>query len=141
MKNKYLALYLHLVWATWDREPWITAQIERQVHRIISSQFIKAGCRILAVNGMPDHIHILVKYPATIAVSEMMKNVKGVSSRFINTNTRQGGDFRWQIGYGAFTVSRWDTEKIKQYIQNQKIHHQDKEFIDVLEPFIPKDSI
>jgi REP element-mobilizing transposase RayT len=81
------------------------------------------GCTTLAINGTSDHIHLFIKLPTTISVAELMKKIKGVSSRFINDNQFIEGTFKWSAGYGAFSVSRWDTERIKYYVIKQKTHH------------------
>lgn len=123
MPRDRLGLYLHLVWATWDRLPLIAAQIERRLYRNIDSQAQAMDCSVLALNGMPDHVHLLVRFPATIAVADLVKQVKGVSSQFVGATLTPGTFFKWQGSYGAFTVSRWDVDKIKGYIDRQKDHH------------------
>ena len=123
MGNNKIALYLHLVWATWDRTPWISPNIEQRIFRNIVSQAHLFNCKVLIINGMPDHIHLVVKYPTTITVADLVKKAKGVSSRFINQKQFLDVPFKWQIGYGAFTISRWDLHKIINYVKNQKIHH------------------
>ena len=135
MSNKKSSLYLHLVWATWNREMWITKDIERRIYRNIVDQVQKFGCQTLAINGMPDHVHLFIKYPTTISIAKIMKQAKGVSSRFINDKNLVEDHFRWKIGYGAFTVSRWDTDKILAYIRNQKTHHKYGDIINRLEDF------
>ncbi len=123
MGVKKFALYLHLVWATWDREYWITPNIERRVYRNIVDQVHQLGCKTLAINGMPDHVHLFLKFSTTVTIAELVKKGKGVSSRFINQNCLMDDHFKWQIGYGTFTVSRWDTEKVIMYVRKQKLHH------------------
>jgi len=123
MGNKKISLYIHLVWATWDRELWITPYIERRVYRLIVDQLHLLGCKTIAINGMPDHVHCLLKLPTTITIAELVKKAKGVSSHFINQYLIIDDHFKWQIGYGAFTVSRWDTDRVKSYIKDQKQHH------------------
>ncbi|MCK4801458.1 MAG: IS200/IS605 family transposase [Anaerolineales bacterium] len=127
MGNKKLALYLHLVWATWDRTPWIIPQIERQIYRSIIRQVYGLGCKALAINGMPDHVHLAVKFHSTICVAELVKKSKGVSSRFINQSLNLNDQFKWQIGYGAFSISRWDLHKVINYVKSQKEHHSDND--------------
>ena len=124
MRRDTLAVYLHLVWATWDREPLITPDIERPLHRVIASELQKMGCRLLAINSVPDHIHLLVRIPSTVTIAQLVKQLKGVSSHFVNTQLNPAYPFKWQGFYGAFSVSRWDLDRIMGYIRRQKEHHQ-----------------
>jgi putative transposase len=133
MGNKKFSLYIHLVWATWNREMWISQSIERRIYRNIVDQVHHLGCQTLAINGMPDHIHLLIKYSTTVTLAKLMKQAKGVSSRFINDKSLVEDHFKWKIGYGAFTVSRWDICKIISYVNNQKQHHQIDSLISDLE--------
>ena len=129
MKNKKFAFYLHLVWATWDREPWILPEIDGRVYRNISKQVHEKGCKILAIYDMPNHIHLVVKLSTTTTIVDLVKKAKGVSSRFINEIIKSEDHFRWQIGYGAFTISRWDFDKIIYYVRNQKSHHNNSKLV------------
>ena len=131
-RNKTL-LFIHLVWGTWDRLPLITPDIERRLHRNIESEARKMGCTVLAINGTEDHVHMLVKIPTTTTIANLVKQVKGVSSHFVNEVLRPPAKFKWQGYYGAFTVSRWDVDKIKGYIKRQKEHHQSGEVVESFE--------
>ena len=133
MRRNKLALFLHLVWATWDRLPLITPDIERRLYRNIESEAQKQGCTVLALNGTEDHVHLLVIFPTTITIADVLKHVKGVSSRFVNETLRPPAQFKWQGSYGAFTVSRWDVARIKEYIKRQKEHHRGGELVPELE--------
>ena len=82
---------------------------------------------------MPDHVHMVIKLSTTVTIAEIAKKAKGVSSRFINQKIQMEDHFKWQIGYGAFTVSRWDTDKVIQYVRNQKSHHECGDLIRRLE--------
>ena len=124
MHRDTLSVYIHLVWATWDRLPLITSEIEQPLHRVIASEAQKMGCSPLALNSVPDHLHILVRMPSTLALAELVKHLKGVSSHFVNHTLKPGRPFKWQGFYGAFSVSRWDVERIVAYIQRQKEHPQ-----------------
>jgi REP element-mobilizing transposase RayT len=123
MRRNMLRLYLHLVWATWDRLPMIGPGIERRLYRNIESEARGMGCTVLALNGMPDHVHLFVSFPTTIAIANLVKQVKGVSSNFVNDTLKPDVQFKWQGSYGAFTVSRWDVDKIANYVRKQKEHH------------------
>ncbi len=123
MRHNKLAVYLHLVWATWDRLPLIKLEIERRLLRNIESEAQGLGCTVLAINCTVDHVHILLAMPTTISIADLVKQMKGVSSHFANDELELEYQFKWQGSYGAFTVSRWDVDKIKQYVERQKEHH------------------
>jgi REP element-mobilizing transposase RayT len=129
MRRNKLALYLHLLWATWDRLPMITPEIERQLYHNIESEAGKMGCTVLALDGTPDHVHLIVSIPTTITIADLVKQVKGVSSHFVNETLKPDEQFKWQGSYGAFTVSRWDVEKVIEYVKRQKEHHSAGELV------------
>ena len=123
MRQNKLRLYVHLVWATWDRVPLITDAIERELFRYISGVCAKQQCEVLAINGMPDHVHLLITLPPTLRLSDLVEQIKGGSSRYVTEQLKQGGWFKWQGNYGAFSVSPRDKALIIAYITNQKQHH------------------
>jgi putative transposase len=129
MRRNKLALFIHLVWATWDRQPLVTADIERRIYRNIESEVSEMGCKVLAINGMPEHVHLVVTIPSTISIADLAKQVKGVSSHFVNETLKPGIGFKWQGSYGAFTVSRWDVDKIVNYVKGQKRHHHEDDLL------------
>ena len=96
MRHNSLDLYLHFVWSTWDREPFIIPSIERAVHRNIGSQARGMQCTILAINGTQDHVHVLLQYPTTITIADLVKQMKGVSSHFVNETLCPPFHFKWQ---------------------------------------------
>lgn len=118
-------LYVHFVWTTKNKMPVITPEIERSLYRCITTICEKYDCKVLAINGMPDHVHLLVILSAKISVADLMKHVKGGSSRFVSSELLEAGWFDWQNHYGAFTISARDKERLISYIQNQKQHHAD----------------
>ncbi len=123
MRRNKLALFVHLVWATWDRLPLVTPEIERRVYRNIEAEALGLGCKVLALNGMPDHVHLVVSLPSTVTIANLAKQCKGVSSHFVNETLKPEAGFKWQGTYGAFSVSRWDVDKIVGYVKRQKEHH------------------
>jgi REP element-mobilizing transposase RayT len=115
-RNK-ISIYLHLVWAAWDRLPLITPEIKRRLYRCIKGEARSQGCTVLALNGTEEHLHLVVSFPTTIAIAERVKQIKGVSSHPVNAKTAGQAQFKWQGDYGAFTVSRWDVDQIVRYVQ------------------------
>ena len=123
MRRNKLCLFLHLVWATWDRLPMISPDIERYLYREIESEAIKMRCIVLALNGTANHVHVLLIIPTTVTIADLAKQIKGASSHFVNEVLNPEMPFKWQGSYGAFTVSRWDVDKIVAYVKNQNQHH------------------
>ena len=135
MRTNKVELYVHLVWATWDRAPLIMPNMERALYRSIGEIAQSLGCRVLAINGMPDHVHVLLRIPATLPVSKLVQQLKGFSSHFANDKLQLKYKFKWMGYYGAFTVSRWDVSKIMGYINGQKEHHHADRLMPELEDF------
>ena len=116
-------VWIHAVWATKNRMPLIDSSFEVQIFKFISNQFYELGCIPKIVNGMPDHIHCLFLMNKTKSIADIIKQVKGSSSYFINQSNFMDDYFIWQRGYAAFAVSEKDLDKIYYYIKNQKEHH------------------
>lgn len=123
MRQSKVEMYVHCVWAVSNRLPLLDEQIERAVHRCIEAEAKRLGCDVLAIGGMPDHVHLLVKMPSRLSLLQLMKQVKGVSSRFIHDRLRGNESLYWQEGYGAFSVSPRHVAAVKEYVKGQKAHH------------------
>ena len=117
--------YVHFVWATKQREPLITPEIERSVYRCIVDLTIGLKCPVRAINGMPDHVHLVVGLHSDVCSSRIMKQVKGVSSAMINDLHDHQQYFRWQQGYYIRSVSLSHLKGVIAYVDNQKQHHAD----------------
>jgi len=124
LKNK-LCVAVHFVWATWDRQPLVTEGVERDLYKYIEAVCDDDHCKVLALGGMPDHVHLLVLLSNTVTIADLMRHVKGGSSRFVPKRLTPGSWFAWQGSYGAFSVSPAYIPKVVAYIQNQKQHHTD----------------
>ena len=122
LKNK-LSVAVHFVWATWDRQPLITKEIERDLYKYMEAVCNDDKCEVLAIGGMPDQVHLLVLLSNTITLADFVRHVKGGSSRFVPKCLKPGEWFAWQGSYGAFSVSLANVPKVIAYIQNQKQHH------------------
>ena len=125
MGQNIVEVTLHFVWATWDRLPLIEPDMERALYRYITAVCQNDRCDVLAVGGMPDHMHLLVRFGTTISISDLMRHVKGGSSRFVSDTLCPGKWFRWQASYGVFAAEPKNRDKLISYINCQKQHHAD----------------
>lgn len=127
--------YYHMVWATKHRQPLITPQLETLLFEATAHKIAECGAEQIAVNAMPDHIHIAARIPPTILLVDLIQKVKGASSHLINEARNMDGDrFRWQGGYGLYTVSEPNLPRLLDYIANQKAHHRNGATHPALEP-------
>ena len=115
--------YQHFVWTTRDRLPLVTEDIERAVYRYIETVCGSVGCAVLAIGGMPDHVHLLVAFPTTLTYANLINRAKGGSSRLVTETLRPGEWFAWRENYAVFSVSPRDKKATIAYINNQKKHH------------------
>jgi putative transposase len=129
-----VSLYVHLIWSTKYRLPVITKAVEEQLYPFLRAEANRHGCAIEAINSTSDHIHLLVALSAIMTVADLAKQLKGSSAYYVNQHGRSEHTLRWQRGYAAFSVSRWDVKKIAAYIAKQKEHHQENTLISDYEP-------
>jgi putative transposase len=123
MTRSHIRVYVHFVWATWDRLPILPAD-PIGLYAVIRSIVRKRGAEVLALGGMPDHVHLLVALGPTVSLADLMHDVKGATSRWLNERGTDAGEpFRWQGRYGAFSVSPSDRPRVAAYILNQANHH------------------
>lgn len=136
MSHSYIKIWIHAVWSTKERLPIIKPEIETVIFAFISNQFKESGCPVRIINGMPDHIHCLFLLNPQKSISEVIKQIKGSSSHFINKENLIKEKFSWQTGYSAFSVSESAVDKVYKYITNQKQHHQKRTFQKEYEEFL-----
>ena len=129
--------YLHFVWATRQRLPLLRNEFEAQVYAYILRVCQDDGCELLAIGGMPDHLHILVNFSNTLTFSAFVQHVKGGSSRLINKTLDPNANFAWQSGYAVFSIPQNAVEKTRRYILNQKAHHASGDLWPTLEELAP----
>jgi len=138
MGGSFHALYLHLVWSTWNRLPLISPEIEGVVFPALLAEARRLGGEVVAIGGVEDHVHVLVRVRATVSVAGVVKQLKGVSSHLVNDSPDAPDFFKWQGGYGAFTVSRWDVQRIQRYVLRQREHHRTGQLSVTLERIEPE---
>jgi putative transposase len=136
MPHSFNKIWIHAIWSTKERFPLIQPPIEKKVYEYMSSQFVESGCPVRIINGMPDHIHSLFLLNPKKPVTEIIKQVKGSTSYWINEQDLIKEKFAWQTGYAAYSVSESVLERVYQYIAGQKQHHQKTTFLKEYEEFI-----
>jgi len=123
MSHTYTQLLTHIVFSTKDRFPFIDAELQSRIFPYIGGIIRELNGKSILVNGVANHVHILAGLPAGIAVSDVLRTVKTNSSRWVHQQFPAHSKFAWQTGYGAFSVSHSDLERVRRYIENQKEHH------------------
>jgi putative transposase len=139
MPNTYTQIYLHIVFAVRGRDSMIKPEHKEEIHKYITGIIQKRGHKMIAINSMPDHIHILIGYDPRMALSDLVRDIKRNSSNFINEKKWLKAKFYWQEGYGSFSYSRSQLDSVVKYITNQEAHHKKKDFraeyLEMLEKF------
>ncbi len=119
----YWRLHYHLIWATFQRAPLLTRELEQPIYGVILRKAEEMGIIIHAIGNIEDHIHVAASIPPKIAVADVLKHFKGASSHYVNHQSGASTDFAWQEGYGALTFGERSMPDIVAYVRNQKEHH------------------
>ena len=128
MANTYTQIYFHIVFAVKGRRNIISQQWKEELYKYISGIVTNKNQKLIAINGMPDHIHMLIGMKPDATLSDLVRDIKANSSKFINEKKWVIGKFEWQQGFGAFTLGHSQMDIVINYIKNQEIHHQTKTF-------------
>ena len=139
MANTYTQIYIHVVFAVEDRQNLIAPEHNDELQKYITGIVTAQKHKLIAINNMPDHLHMLIGLRPDAALSDLVRDVKAGSSKFINEQHWVAGRFSWQEGFGAFSCSRSQLGKVIRYIENQQEHHARQsfrdEYIELLERF------
>lgn len=141
MADSFYSLTYHLIWSTKNRIPWVTADWENRLWEYMAGIAQQKRMIPLRVGGYDDHIHMLVRLPPNIDVSKAVQLLKGPSSKWIHDTFPDMRTFEWQDGYGAFTVSKSQTQEVFDYIKNQREHHRVKTFQEEYLEFLTRHEI
>ena len=123
MANTYTQIYIMVVFGVHRRQKLIRNEIESEIYKYITGIIQNKEQKILQINGMPDHIHILITLKPNCSLSDLVRDIKSNSSKFINEKKLFLGKFQWQVGFGAFSYSHSQIDDVINYIKNQKEHH------------------
>lgn len=130
MANTYTQIHIQTVFAVQNRQSLIQKIWKDELYKYITGIIQNHNHKVLQINGVSDHIHILFGMRPTQSISDLLKQVKHDSSEWINTRGFVNRKFSWQSGYGAFSYSKPDVPKVIKYIQNQEEHHKSETFTD-----------
>ncbi len=128
MADTYLSLRVHLVWATKNRRPWLDPEWRSRLFACVAAVVARQGGELLCAGGIRDHIHLYLEPPSTLALSDLVGSIKSTTCKWIHETFAHRRDFRWQHGYGAFSVTPFEDSYIRDYIRNQEIHHREERF-------------
>ncbi|MFN2492895.1 MAG: IS200/IS605 family transposase [Pyrinomonadaceae bacterium] len=141
MAGKYLSLLVHFTWSTAQREAWLENNLRDDLYSYVGGIMNKKNAKLISAGGMFDHIHLLASMPSTISVADFVNAVKANSSRWIHESSSAFRNFAWQEGYGAFSVSKSEENKVVAYIHNQEEHHKKRTFKQELISLLKKHDI
>ncbi len=139
MANTYSQIYIQIVFAVKGRQNLIAKENREELNKFITGIVTNREQKLLAIFAMPDHVHILVGLKPSISISDLLRDIKAGSSKFINDSKWIKGKFNWQEGFGTFSYSKSNLDNVVKYILNQEERHQKKtfknEYLDFLEKF------
>lgn len=130
MPQSLSSIYIHLVFSTKNRQPYINDRIEPELYSYIGGIFRNKGCPVLIIGGDKDHVHALSFLSRTSTVAELVEKVKSYSSKWIKEQGNEFKNFQWQSGYGVFSIGRSGVDNVTRYIANQKLHHRGSSYQD-----------
>jgi REP element-mobilizing transposase RayT len=128
MANTYTQIYIQVVFAVQSRQCLISPEHKEEIYKYITGIIRHQGQKLIAINGMADHIHVLIGLKPDIALSDLVRDIKSNSSKFINEHRWVRGRFNWQEGFGAFSYGHSQLDSVIRYIQRQEHHHQRRSF-------------
>lgn len=136
MGHTLYKVWFHLVWATKDRQPFLSQEICQHLFTHLKEKAKAEGYTIDSINGMSDHVHCLISIPPKYSISEVVNKLKGESSHWINAEKLTEFHFAWQTGFGVFSVSESQRAKVRRYIENQERHHRKRTYPEEVEEFV-----
>jgi REP element-mobilizing transposase RayT len=128
MPNTYTSNYIHLIFVVKYRQSMIRPEWEEELYKYITGILTKKGHKLFAINGMPDHIHIFFDLNPVSSLSDLARDIKTCSTKWINRKNHNRSKFQWQKGFSAFSYSKSQLPVVARYIKRQKEHHTLKDF-------------
>lgn len=141
MAGTFTQIYIQVVFAVQGRQSLIQNSWEDELYKYITGIIQNKNQKLLAINGMPDHIHILIGMKPSCCLSDLVMEVKKASNKFVNEKKFCQKRFKWQDGFGAFSYSHSSLDRVISYVNNQKEHHKKKTFKQEYKEFMKKFQI
>ena len=141
MPHSYVSNFVHYVFSTRERFPFVDQELESRLWPYIGGIARENGMKALAIDGTHDHVHTLLSLPAPLSVAKAIQLVKGGSSKWVHDQLPKYRKFEWQDGYGAFSVSASQVKSVIGYINGQKEHHRKKTFEEEFVEFLDKHGV
>ncbi len=141
MQHTYFKLWIHLVWSTRNREPLLSDKVRKDVFFHIKEKSAEKDYCIDVINGVEDHLHCLISLNPKYSISEIVNELKGESSHWINEHNLTKSKFLWQRGFGAFSVSESSVKRVRRYILTQEEHHRKLSFKGEWETLLKKHNV
>lgn len=138
MAQTHVSVYLHIVFSTKNRFPFITPNVEAELLAYIGGILNNLGCRLIAANGTENHVHLLVSMDKNVQIPDLVGTIKRESSKWLKAKGKMLQKFGWQDGYSVFSVGHTQIPAVKKYIGDQKAHHAKKLFEDEMRSFYRK---
>ncbi len=134
--STFTQIYFHIVFAVKEREKVLKSTFRPEVLKFITSVIQTRNHKVREINGVEDHIHILIGYNPNQSLPDLIRDIKSESSKFINERRLIRGHFSWQEGYGAFSIGKTELNRIHEYIRNQEVHHLEESSISEIRRFL-----
>jgi len=131
-------LLVHIIFSTKDRTPSLNASVRPNLHAYLATVARNADCECYRVGGVADHVHLAIRISRTIAVAQVIENLKTSSSKWLKTQSPELAHFAWQRGYGAFSVGPTDLQALIAYIDAQEEHHRTHSFQEEYRAFLKR---
>jgi REP element-mobilizing transposase RayT len=139
--GSFTSLTYHIVFATKYRAATIVKPVQERLYEYIGGTIRAKNGHLIQIGGMPDHVHILARLSPSLAVADVIRDIKACSSKWMNEQSEMKSLFEWQNGYGAFTVSYSRLDSVQTYIQDQEEHHRTKTFQEEYIAFLKRHNI